>query len=73
MGVDYVNLVLAQLSGKAPELNGEIAIVEAREGIGRDLDLEAVDLITQDASWIKACDLDIVIARSWSRRVSWMA
>ena len=62
MGVDDVNVALAQSSGKAVELNDEIAIVEAGERIRRDLDLQTVDLGTQDTSWIKTRDLYIVIA-----------
>ena len=36
--------------------------MEACEGIGCDLDLHAVDLITQDAGWIQAGNAHIVVA-----------
>ncbi len=62
MGVHDVNVMFAQLSGKAPELNDKIAIMEAREGIGCNLDLQEVDLITKDASWVQAGDVHIVVA-----------
>ena len=62
MSVQNVNVVLAQLSRKAAKLNDEIAIMEARERIGRDFDLQAVDLLTQDAGWIQAGDVHLVVS-----------
>jgi hypothetical protein len=50
------------LSSEAAELSDEIAIMKAGEGISCNLDLQAVDLIAQDASRVQAGDVHIVVA-----------
>jgi len=62
MGVQDVNLVLAQLSGKAAKLNDEVAIMEARERIGCNPDRQAGNLIAQDAGWVQAGDTHLITA-----------
>ena len=62
MGMNDLNLLLAQFGGKAPELNDEIAIVKACERIGCDLNGQEVDLVTEDASRVQAGHLDVIVA-----------
>jgi hypothetical protein len=57
-----LNVLPAQLSGKAAELNDEIAIMKTCEGICRNVEVEELDFIAQDARWVQAGDVHLVVA-----------